>query len=74
MTQENTNEIEVTIKKKVILRGDGMDVLDILDLTKTNNNSVRVTILVGNDDSKIDPEATTFGIKVDQLKFINDLV
>ena len=74
MTQENTNEIEVTIKKKVTLRGSGMDVLDILDLTKTNNNSVRLTLLVGNDDSKIEPEATTFGIKVDQLKFINDLV
>ena len=74
MTQENTIEIEVTIKKKVILRGDGMDVLDILDLTKTNNNSVRVTLLVGNDDSKIEPEATTFGISVDNLKFINDLV
>ena len=47
MTQENTNEIEVTIKKKVTLRGSGMDVLDILDLTKTNNNSVRLTLLVG---------------------------
>ena len=74
MTQENTNEIEVTIKKKVTLRGSGMDVLDILDLKKSNNDSVRVTLLVGNDDSKIEPEATTFGIKVDQLKFINDLV
>ena len=74
MTQENTNEIEVTIKKKVTLRGSGMDVLDILDLSKTNNDSVRVTLLVGNNDSKIEPEATTFGIKVDQLKFINDLV
>ena len=74
MTQENTNEIEVTIKKKVTLRGSGMDVLDILDLSKTNNDSVRVTLIVGNDDSKIEPEATTFGIKVDQLKFINDLV
>ena len=42
----------------------GMDVqLDILDLTKTNNNSVRLTLLVGNDDSKIEPEATTFKSK-----------
>ena len=44
MTQENTNEIEVTIKKKVTLRGHGMDVLDILDLKKSNNDSVRVTL------------------------------
>ena len=74
MTQENTNEIEVTIKKKVTLRGHGMDVLDILDLKKSNNDSVRVTLLVGNNDSKIEPEATTFGIKVDELKLIYDLV
>ena len=67
MNQDNTNEIEVTIKKKVTLRGHGMDVLDILDLKKSNNNSVRLTLLLGNDDSKIEPEATTFGIKVDQL-------
>ena len=58
MTQENTNEIEVTIKKKITLRGSGMDVLDILDLTKTNNNSVRLTLLLGNDDSKIEPATT----------------
>ena len=74
MTQSNSNEIEVTIKKKVTLRGKGMDVLDILSLSKTNNDSVRLTLLVGTDDSKTEPEATTFGIKVDQLKFINDLV
>ena len=74
MTQDNSNQIEVTIKKKVTLRGKGMDVLDILDLKKSNNDSVRVTLLVGNNDSKVEPEATTFGITVDKLKFINDLV
>ena len=63
MTQENTNEIEVTIKKKVTLRGSGMDVLDILDLSKTNNDSVRVTLLVGNNDSKIEPEALLLELK-----------
>ena len=74
MTQDNSNQIEITIKKKVTLRGEGMNVLDVLDLTKTDNNSVRLTLLVGDNDSKIEPEATTFGIEVDQLKFINDLV
>ena len=54
MTQDNSNQIEITIKKKVTLRGEGMNVLDVLDLTKTDNNSVRLTLLVGDNDSKIE--------------------
>ena len=49
-----------------------MNVLDVLDLTKINQDSVRLTILVGNEDSKTDPEVFTFGIDTEKVDLVQE--
>ena len=49
-----------------------MNVLDVLDLTKINQDSVRLTILVGNVDSKTEPEVFTFGIDTEKVDLVQE--
>lgn len=49
-----------------------MNVLDVLDLTKINQDSVRLTILVGNEDSKTEPEVFTFGIDTEKVDLVQE--
>ena len=49
-----------------------MNVLDVLDLTKINQDSVRLTILVGNEDSKTEPEVFTFGIDTEKEDLVQE--
>ena len=49
-----------------------MNVLDILDLKKSNQDSVRLTILVGNEDSKTEPEVVTFGIDTEKVDLVQE--
>ena len=49
-----------------------MNVLDVLDLKKINQDSVRLTILVGNEDSKTEPEVFTFGIDTEKVDLVQE--
>ena len=49
-----------------------MNVLDVLDLKKINQDSVRLTILVGNEDSKLEPEVFTFGIDTEKVDLVQE--
>ena len=49
-----------------------MNVLDVLDLKKINQDSVRLTILVGNEDSKTEPEVFTFGIDTEKVDIVQE--
>ena len=49
-----------------------MNVLDVLDLKKINQDSVRLTILVGNEDSKSEPEVFTFGIDTEKVDLVQE--
>ena len=49
-----------------------MNVLDVLDLKKINQDSVRLTILVGNEDSKKEPEVFTFGIDTEKVDLVQE--
>ena len=49
-----------------------MNVLDVLDLTKINQDSVRLTILVVNEDSKTEPEVFTFGIDTEKVDLVQE--
>ena len=49
-----------------------MNFLDVLDLTKINQDSVRLTILVVNEDSKTEPEVFTFGIDTEKVDLVQE--
>ena len=72
MTQENSDKFVLKIEKSLNLRGKNMNVLDVLDLTKINQDSVRLTILVGNEDSKTEPEVFTFGIDTEKVDLVQE--
>ena len=72
MTQQNSDKFVLKIEKSLNLRGKNMNVLDVLDLTKINQDSVRLTILVGNEDSKTDPEVFTFGIDTEKVDLVQE--
>lgn len=72
MTQQNSDKFVLKIEKSLNLRGKNMNVLDVLDLTKINQDSVRLTILVGNEDSKTEPEVFTFGIDTEKVDLVQE--
>ena len=72
MTQQNSDKFVLKIEKSLNLRGKNMNVLDVLDLTKINQDSVRLTILVGNEDSKSEPEVFTFGIDTEKVDLVQE--
>ncbi len=72
MTQQNSDKFVIKIEKSLNLRGKNMNVLDVLDLTKINQDSVRLTILVGNEDSKTEPEVFTFGIDTEKVDLVQE--
>tara|TARA_R100000231_G_scaffold131815_1_gene103996 strand:- start:1313 stop:2050 length:738 start_codon:yes stop_codon:yes gene_type:complete len=72
MTQENSDKFVLKIEKSLNLRGKNMNVLDVLDLKKINQDSVRLTILVGNEDSKTEPEVFTFGIDTEKVDLVQE--
>ena len=72
MTQQNSDKFVLKIEKSLNLRGKNMNVLDVLDLTKINQDSVRLTILVGNEDSKTEPEVFTFGIATEKVDLVQE--
>ena len=72
MTQQNSDKFVLKIEKSLNLRGKNMNVLDVLDLTKINQDSVRLTILVGNEDSKTAPEVFTFGIDTEKVDLVQE--
>ena len=72
MTQQNSDKFVLKIEKSLNLRGKNMNVLDVLDLKKINQDSVRLTILVGNEDSKTEPEAFTFGIDTEKVDLVQE--
>ena len=72
MTQQNSDKFVLKIEKSLNLRGKNMNVLDVLDLKKINQDSVRLTILVGNEDSKTEPEVFTFGIDTEKVDLVQE--
>ena len=72
MTQQNSDKFVLKIEKSLNLRGKNMNVLDVLDLTKINQDSVRLTILVGNEVSKTEPEVFTFGIDTEKVDLVQE--
>lgn len=72
MTQQNSDKFVIKIEKSLNLRGKNMNVLDVLDLKKINQDSVRLTILVGNEDSKSEPEVFTFGIDTEKVDLVQE--
>ena len=72
MTQQNSDKFVIKIEKSLNLRGKNMNVLDVLDLKKINQDSVRLTILVGNEDSKTEPEVFTFGIDTEKVDLVQE--
>ena len=72
MTQQNSDKFVLKIEKSLNLRGKNMNVLDVLDLKKINQDSVRLTILVGNEDSKSEPEVFTFGIDTEKVDLVQE--
>ena len=72
MTQQNSDKFVIKIEKSLNLRGKNMNVLEVLDLTKINQDSVRLTILVGNEDSKTEPEVVTFGIDTEKVDLVQE--
>ena len=72
MTQQNSDKFVLKIEKSLNLRGKNMNVLDVLDLKKINQDSVRLTILVGNEDSKLEPEVFTFGIDTEKVDLVQE--
>ena len=72
MTQQNSDKFVLKIEKSLNLRGKNMNVLDVLDLKKIDQDSVRLTILVGNEDSKTEPEVFTFGIDTEKVDLVQE--
>ena len=72
MTQQNSDKFVLKIEKSLNLRGKNMNVLDVLDLKKIDQDSVRLTILVGNEDSKLEPEVFTFGIDTEKVDLVQE--